>query len=32
MMGRYRKKCISTQNYEEFGILRALTPEVKMQK
>ena len=32
MMGHYRKKSITSQNIEEFGILCALKPAVKMQK
>ena len=31
-MGHHTKKSITTQNYEEFGILWALKPVVKMQK
>ena len=29
MMGHHRKESITTQNYEEFGILCALKPAVK---
>ena len=32
MMGHYRKKSITTQNNEQFGILYALKPAVKMQR
>ena len=31
-MGHYRKKSITTQNYEEFGILCAIKFAVKMQR
>ena len=31
-MGHYRMKSINTQYYEEFEILYALKPAVKMQK
>ena len=32
MMEHYKKKSITTQNYEEFGISCALKPAVKMKK
>ena len=32
MIGHYRKKSITTQNYEEFGILCASKSAVKIQK